>query len=253
MKFDPEEWLFHRPQLGDLDGILIHPAKQSPKTLVVLCHGYGAPGTDLVDLFDHILHCLPEQSAPHAFLFPQGPIDLSSQGLDGGRAWWPINMAMLMQLAMTHSFSEMRETVPPELDHAREALIRCISLASERLHSQFPEATNLPIVLGGFSQGAMLAVDTVIRGGLPNVGGLLVYSGALICESLWRRSEVQLQGLPFVQSHGRQDTILPFETGAWLHQLLIDLGLQGGLLEFDGGHGIPNEVVMQTAKLLHVL
>jgi len=83
------------------------------------------------------------------------------------------------------------------------------------------------------------------------IAGLLLYSGALICESLWRKSAQESSlSLPFVQSHGRIDPILPIATGRWLHQLLIELGCTGDLLEFNGPHTIPGEAIEQTAKLL---
>ena len=99
----------------------------------------------------------------------------------------------------------------------------------------------------------MLSVDTLMRGGLTGVAGLVAYSGALICESLWRSAPQSFRGLPFIQSHGRQDQILPFETGKWLNELLLDLGMSGSLLEFDGPHTIPVESMMQTAKLIHAI
>jgi phospholipase/carboxylesterase len=253
MKFDPEAWSFHQPRLGNLETSFIVPHKLPPKLLVVLCHGYGAPGTDLVNLFDDILHLLPDDSPPSAFLFPEGLIDMEEFGLPGGRAWWPLNMAQLMQLATTNRFDEMRNTVPPEIDSARSSLQLCVEEGLSFLAQETQSATKCPVILGGFSQGAMLAVDTLLRGSLPDVVGLIAYSGALICESQWRATERNVQGLPYIQSHGRFDQILPFETGTWLNGLFRDLGMQGSLLEFDGPHGIPQQALMQTAKLVHAL
>jgi len=57
--------------------------------LVVLLHGFGAPGTDLVDLAEVIRAPLGTR-----YLFPAGPIDLSVDGSYPGdaRAWWPIDL-----------------------------------------------------------------------------------------------------------------------------------------------------------------
>ena len=46
MRFDPEAWFLERPRLGTLDTVLIRPAKSVPASLVVLCHGFGASGSD---------------------------------------------------------------------------------------------------------------------------------------------------------------------------------------------------------------
>jgi phospholipase/carboxylesterase len=253
MKFDPEAWVFARPRLGELETVLLSPSKQSPKSLVVLCHGFGAPGTDLVNLFDDLLYYLPEDSPPFAMLFPAGPVDLEDQGMPGGRAWWRLNMAKLMQMAATNSFDQMRDVEPPEINDVRNQLVNCIQATREKLRADHALEGELPVVLGGFSQGAMLSVDTLLRGNLENVSGLFVYSGALICESLWRNNASAVRGLSFVQSHGTQDTVLPYDTGLWLNELLTDIGMQGGMLRFDGPHTIPTEAIMQSAKLLHTI
>lgn len=253
MKFDPEAWSFRQSQFGSLDAALIAPVRESPSALIVLCHGFGAPGTDLISLFDNILHLLPDSSPSCCYLFPEGPVSLEDIGIPDGRAWWPLNMAQMMQLAAENRFDAMRDTVPPEIDSARNVLVRTIAACREHLANEYKTTAECPVVLGGFSQGAMLSVDTLLRGGLTGVAGLIAYSGALICEKLWRSAPRPVRGLPFIQSHGRQDQILPFETGKWLNGLLLDLGMSGSLLEFDGPHTIPMESMMQTAKLIHAI
>jgi phospholipase/carboxylesterase len=158
-----------------------------------------------------------------------------------------------MQMAATNSFHEMRNVEPPEIHGVRGQLVHCIQAALDKLCADHALTTELPIVLGGFSQGAMLSVDTLLRGNLANVSGLFAYSGALICESAWRECSSKVSGLSFVQSHGTQDTVLPFETGQWLHDLLKEMGMLGGMLRFDGPHTIPTEALMQSAKLLHTI
>ena len=62
MRFEPEAWLMQRSVYGGLNSILVKPSKSDPSVLVVLCHGYGAPGTDLVSLYEEILDELPDGS-----------------------------------------------------------------------------------------------------------------------------------------------------------------------------------------------
>ena len=246
MRFDPEVWSLERPTLGSLETILVRPAKADPSCLVVMCHGYGAPGSDLVGLFEEILHHLPNDASKPAFLFPEAPIDLEDEGMAGARAWWRLNMAQLMQMSATNSFDKMRDAVPDGIDQAREKLCTCI----EQCRMQQKWST-LPIVLGGFSQGAMLTVDTALRGNIDPVVGLLVFSGALLCESQWRKAaQAKPLSIPLVQSHGLVDQILPISTGRWLHSLLHDIGCIGHLAEFNGPHTIPPEAIENTAKLL---
>ncbi len=246
MRFDPEAWTLDRPSLGTLETISVRPVKSDPSCLVVLCHGFGAPGSDLVGLFEDILQLLPEDSAKPAFLFPEAPIDLDDEGMYGARAWWRINMAQLMQMSATNSFDKMRDAVPDGIDEARKKLCSCI----EQFRDQY-QCPNLPIVLGGFSQGAMLTVDTALRGTAAPVVGLLVFSGALICESLWRSAAGAMPlSIPLVQSHGLVDQVLPIATGRWLHTLLNDVGCIGQLAEFNGPHTIPSDALQSAAKLI---
>ena len=214
MRFDPEAWTLDRPSLGTLETISVRPVKSDPSCLVVMCHGYGAPGTDLVGLFEDILQSLPEDSAKPAFLFPEAPIDLEDEGMYGARAWWRLNMAQLMQMSATNSFDKMRNAAPEGLDEARIKLCNCI----EQFRNQY-EWPNLPIVLGGFSQGAMLTVDTALRGTVAPIVGLLVFSGALICESLWREAaRTKPLSVALVQSHGTLDQVLPIVARAAAHR-----------------------------------
>jgi len=246
MRFDPEAWFLERPRLGTLDTVLIRPAKSLPASLVVLCHGFGASGSDLLGLFEDILHHLPENAQKSAFLFPEAPVDLSDEGMYGARAWWRLNMAQLMQMSTTNSFDKMRDAVPEGIDEAREALCECIRQCKEK-----QKWSDMPLVLGGFSQGAMLTVDTALRGSVGPVIGLLVFSGALLCESLWRKAAKDKPlKVPVVQSHGTVDQVLPISTGRWLHELLRDIGCTGNLLEFNGPHTIPSEAIELAAKLL---
>ena len=58
-----------------------------PRLTVVLLHGFGAPGDDLVALGQYI-------AAPVRFVFPEAPIELG--GLYGdSRAWWRLDLARL--------------------------------------------------------------------------------------------------------------------------------------------------------------
>lgn len=62
MKFDAESWMLERGRLGGLDCIVISPRAGTPKSLVVLCHGFGAPGSDLVNLAEELVPILAGES-----------------------------------------------------------------------------------------------------------------------------------------------------------------------------------------------
>ena len=88
MKFDAESWMLERGRLGGLDCIVISPRAGNPKSLVVLCHGFGAPGSDLVNLAEELVPILAGESPAEAC-----PRTLGSRGrgLGGVSTWrvWP--------------------------------------------------------------------------------------------------------------------------------------------------------------------
>jgi phospholipase/carboxylesterase len=247
MKLNPESWYLERKVWGKLDSILIAPRGKNPAALVVLCHGFGAPGTDLVPLAEEIVPLLPEGDSFPAFLIPAAPMDLEdSHGMPGARAWWLINMAKLAELSAVDNLDALRNEIPPGIDEARGALEDCIEAC---LSDKQWSAT--PLVLGGFSQGAMLSVDTAIRSHRISPVALIVWSGALICESSWKQAfETRPRNFQVFQSHGRQDMILPVSTGRSLLGFLRELALPIEYSEFYGPHTIATESLEGAAKLL---
>ena len=107
-------------------------------------------------------------------------------------------------------------------------------------------------VLGGFSQGAMLATDVALW--LKKApAGLCVLSGALINESEWRRLALERGSLAVLQSHGKNDSILPFPMGTAPCDLLLDGGAEVDFLAFSGDHEIPLEVLHRLTHFVRRL
>jgi phospholipase/carboxylesterase len=206
--------------------------------VVVLLHGYGAPGTDLVPLWREL--AVPQEVR---FVFPEAPLELDF----GGRAWWPIDMARLQERFSHSAVERLIAEVPPGLDSARSALLELLSVL-ERDFGALPEQT----VLGGFSQGAMLATDTVLRTSRP-FGGLALLSGTLICHDEWLPLLAARRGLPVLQSHGRADQVLPFELAERLRAELVSAGLPVEFVAFNGGHGIPGGVLEGLTRMIRRL
>ena len=95
----------------------------------------------------------------------------------------------------------------------------------------------------------MLATDIAFRlDEAPD--GLVVWSGTLLCEDQWRELAPRRAGLQVIQSHGREDAVLPFEAAGWLRELFEQSGLHVDFLPFHGFHQIPNEALQATAHLM---
>ena len=236
-----------RTRLGPLDAVVMLPEGGArPELGVVLCHGFGAPGEDLVGLGPGLLERHPALQGRVAFAFPAAPLDLGELGMPGGRAWWMLDMERLLALQRgdVSLREKMRDEVPEGLATARRALLSALEA--------FEASTGLQrarTVIGGFSQGAMLTCDTALR--MEEApAGLALLSGTLICESQWRARARGRSGLNVLQSHGRQDPILPFALAESLRDLLTGAGMQLDFVPFNGGHAIPEPVLDALGRLL---
>ena len=173
------------------------------KQLVVLCHGVGADGHDLIDLSESWKHALPDA----AWMAPDGPepYDMApdAPGL-GGRQWF-----------------SLQDRTPAVLDagarRAGPVLLETVAAELERL--------GLPtdaVALMGFSQGAM----TVLHAGLrrrPPPRGILAYSGAML-DSLELDREITGRP-PVLLVHGMEDEVVPFARGPAAEEGLRRLGV----------------------------
>jgi phospholipase/carboxylesterase len=206
--------------------------------LVVLLHGFGAPGEDLVPVGSVL-----RPPAGTRFLFPAAPVKLVEAFFEG-RAWWMIDFARREQLLAGKDLETLADETPEGLEAAREAVVALLDDAATTLGAA-PERT----VLGGFSQGAMLALDTALRDSRP-FAGLVLLSPTLVAALAWADLAPGRAGLPVFLSHGRQDPLLPF----FMTERLLGL-LQGAELDvtwtpFEGGHEVPALVVPGVSGFL---
>jgi phospholipase/carboxylesterase len=196
---------------------------------VILLHGFGAPGDDLVAL-------APYLRVPTRFVFPAAPTELG--GLYGdSRAWWPLDMARLE--ASMRSGKRDTTDVPPELAGVRAQLATLVA----------HYAKTSRVVLGGFSQGAMLSLDVALHGD-GMLAGVVLLSGTLIAENEWTPLMPKLASTPIFMSHGRRDPLLPFAIAETLRDKLVKAGASVDWHPFDGAHEIPPSVLDGLAAFL---
>lgn len=231
--------------LGQLRCRVLSPRDKKPESLVLLCHGYGAPGEDLVPLAEACLHVEPSLAHTTRFVFPEAPLSLADMGMPWGRAWWHLNVARLMDRSRggPAALQAMAQETPEGLGAAR----RLLRGALEALLTQ----TGLPygkVLLGGFSQGAMLACDVALT--LEEaLGSLVLLSGTLVDRDNWQRRAKNRAGLPVLQSHGTADPILPYDNALALRDVLQGAGLSVDFVSFHGEHQIPQEALIKLAHL----
>lgn len=209
--------------------------------LLVLLHGYGAPGDDLVPLARQL-------AAPRSvrFAFPAAPLQLEP-GLPAeasGRAWWNLDMVELQRAIMQRDYATLTSRVPDGLAQARAQVEALLDALTKDHH-----VTRQQLVLGGFSQGAMLATDVTLHAAEPPAA-LVILSGSLIARHEWLPLMPARAGLPVLQSHGRTDPVLSYEIAEELKRELSAAGMTVDFHAFSGGHGIPNGVVGALGALL---
>jgi phospholipase/carboxylesterase len=229
-----------RERIADLDVVLAGGDDREgggSGPLVVLMHGFGAPGEDLVPLWRAMR--VPPGTR---FAFPAAPLELHLMpGLDS-RAWWHIDMVRLQTAIERGELRDLSSEEPEGLDAAREQLVALLDALSAELA---PSA----LVLGGFSQGSMLATDVVLRTGRA-VDALVVLSGTLLARDVWVPRMKVLAGKPVFQSHGTHDPILPFALAEQLRDALAAAGADVTFVPFRGVHEIPGPVLDELGVFL---
>lgn len=213
---------------------LVKPGKEQGAA-VVLLHGYGADAKDLAQL-ESYLRLSPEVT----WYFPQGPLRLAMGPSMMGYAWFPLDEKALeaaLAQGIHRDFSTLR---PPGIDHAKTLLKKFYDKIS---------AHHKHIVVGGFSQGAMLSTDFVLSE-KKKPRALVILSGVLIDKAHWSQWVKSCEDLPFFMSHGTHDALLSHQGAEQLENLLCNAGAIGEMITFRGGHEIPPRVLTELKSFL---
>ena len=221
-----------RPTLEVISGIECLSVKNdNAKNVVIIFHGYGANMHDLFPLIEMW------NKAETDFYFPNGVLELE-MGAYGGRAWFPIDMEKLQLAMMRGEHRNMDDDKPQNADAVLEKLETFVKEVSKNYEK---------VILGGFSQGAMCTSHLLMR--VEKLAGVILLSGNLV----YQQGLTKKGHIPFYQSHGRQDPVLGYPGAERLTKKLNDLGYQGSLDSFSGGHEIPMQVVHNVSKFLDQL
>ncbi|KAA2214787.1 alpha/beta hydrolase [Teichococcus oryzae] len=196
----------------------------APRVIVVLLHGYGADGNDLIDLAPHWAQAVPDA----LFISPHAP--LPCEGGPYGRQWFSLqdrSPAMLLAGA---------QAARPLLDEA---------IAAECAAAGLPETH---VALMGFSQGAMMALFTGLRRPAAPAA-ILAYCGRLIGEELLP-AEIASRP-PVLIVHGEVDEVVPAEASRAAEAALRQAGVPVESLYAPGlAHGIDDAGLSAGALFL---
>jgi phospholipase/carboxylesterase len=194
------------------------------KSAVLLLHGLGANGEDLIGLAEEWGPKLPHT----AFFSPDAPE--------------PCDMA-----PFGYQWFSLRDWTPAGI----EAGLRRVKPIVDQLIDSLLEEYSLPpsaLVLSGFSQGTMLSLYTGLQREQP-VAGILAYSGALFGVD---DNKIEIRARPPVcLVHGTMDEVVPFAASQMAEQELKKHNISAELHPLDGlGHGIDSRGLDLGTKFL---
>ncbi len=213
----------------DLTGPRLDPIGGEPtRSAVLLLHGYGADGNDLIGLAAEWAPALPET----LFLSPHAPFPCEASPF--GRQWFGFQNQRPELIAVEVA------TAARVIDRAIDALLEELSLEPGRL------------ALAGFSQGAMMALHVGLRRERP-VAGILGYSG-LLMGAEFLKAELRSKP-PVLLIHGDSDTVVPPSSLPEAEAALTRLGVPVETILRPGlAHGIdPHGLAQGRAFLERVL
>lgn len=209
--------------MKQLDGPRLEPRGITPTSLVVLLHGYGANGDDLIALGEGWRRWLPET----VFVAPNAPEAIP--GMYGGLQWFA--------LTMRDPSEYWRGVVSagPAVDRFIDDELARYRLSADRL------------VLVGFSQGTMMALHVGLRRAAAPAG-IVGYSGLLAGPE--HLAEITARP-PILLIHGEADDLIPV---AALHIAREQLAGNDVLVEWHVrpgvGHGIDPEGQMMAGHFI---
>jgi phospholipase/carboxylesterase len=208
-----------------------------PPTLVLL-HGYGSSAERWAPFTGTI-----RWPASGRFVFPQGPEQtVPPDGPVDGRAWWRLDLA---------SHIPPGKAIP-DLSTYRPAELKTAASLVEDVLADRHVVPRGPLVLGGFSQGAIVASEVAFRSRIP-LSALVLLSPTLVDEPSWENHFRERRGMPVFLAHGRRDTVLPFELADRFRQKLEAAGITVAWCPFDGGHEIPATAVVALNEFIERL
>jgi phospholipase/carboxylesterase len=204
---------------------------------LILLHGYAAAPREWLP-FSHTILIHPDRR----FVFPQAPEEtVPPDGPVGQRAWWRLDLSAYRA---GDALPDMRGAQPPGLAKAAEK----VRLLIRDLHHREPFDDDR-VILGGFSQGGMVAADVAFRSD-QTLEALILLSPTFVDEQRWIEGMRRRKGLPVFISHGRRDDVLPFAASERMAEAMKKAGMKVTWVPFEGVHETPASVVTELNKFL---
>jgi phospholipase/carboxylesterase len=192
----------------------------APRAAVMLLHGLDMSRARLVPILQAL-------KLPALLALPAGPVERAP----GQRAWWPVDDAARAARLRTGP-ADLHDSHPPGRAAARDV----VHATARALRARAP---GLPLIVAGFSQGAMLALDGVLQDPPLAVDALSLWSASRLAAREWDPAMHRLQGIRIDLVHGRTDANIDIAAAEALRDALVAAQARVRWSPFDGGHEIP--------------
>ena len=193
------------------------PAAGEAAGALVLLHGRGADEHDLHPLLDE----LDPERRLHGYT-PRAPLALPP----GGAHWYAVPRVGFPDPL---TFSEGLAALAGWFD--------ALPFPAER------------IVLGGFSQGAVMSYALGLGRGRPRPAALIALSGFVPVVEGWA-ADLESPFPPLAIAHGAHDPVIPVEFGRRACRLLEDAGAEPIYREFPGAHWVDPAVLGELREVV---
>jgi phospholipase/carboxylesterase len=202
------------------------PCEEKPQALMLWLHGLGADGFDLQPAAEMLDVPAIRHVFPHA---PVRPVTINA-GMTM-RAWYDIAAADL-------SWQE------------DGAGMRASAQMVKELADELCGNSGLPLVLAGFSQGAVVSLTAACMG-IPGLVGVVAMSGYV---PQWLLPSLAgLRGVPVLMAHGEQDGVIPLALAMAGRKALADNEIGVAWHSYEMPHAICQQELRDIAGWLRGL
>jgi phospholipase/carboxylesterase len=184
--------------------------KTKPATLLIGLHGYGDKAYNFSYIWKYI------EDANVIFVVPEAPYPFV-EGNDAAFSWGP--------------FAPMESKISQE---AYDMVNDYILDLQKYMKSKYKIEQNW---LMGFSQGAYFGYMLALKNP-KEFDGLLACGGGLVTDVFKESDYKKAKNVTVIISHGKQDTMVPFEEATKAYDILKGKGFNVELQEFEGGHRV---------------